>query len=435
MFNHNNLIIGMGPVGLYLAIRLLEEGKKVTILETRYYNYTRNQILGLIPENYIKIKKYFDNLNIDNNIFGKIRLPRTDFDGYICKDLNEVNNLVYSFTLSVLENKLEQYLSNTYGNNKLYTDYRPKNENDKYEVIYEGNIIILRISQELLVPGEDTDFSIITKEYTPEFPIGSFDNVFICTGGTENFELANEIRNMYPHSVPDLKKNIVKIKDIENIKTDDKKESNIPLVGNGFITFIHSKNVNAVKYLLQLKEKCDFSDIVLYQNKFRFFISPYILKYKIQGDNVVDDKGKSPDDKDFNKIFIYLGMQNGIDETNIIKDDKNLEKKLIDEYVLIAQKYYNIELNDTDFEKKINYNGFPIKLSYFTNCIKEYDNDKKTKVCVVGDSASRVNFFSYSGFNYGMANVDAVMNSMLDPETNTYNNPIDNNKILIILIY
>ena len=109
MFNHNNLIIGMGPVGLYLAIRLLEEGKKVTILETRYYNYTRNQILGLIPENYIKIKKYFDNLNIDNNIFGKIRLPRTDFDGYICKDLNEVNNLVYSFTLSVLENKLEQY--------------------------------------------------------------------------------------------------------------------------------------------------------------------------------------------------------------------------------------------------------------------------------------------------------------------------------------
>ena len=412
MNNENNLIIGMGPVGLYLAIKLLEEGKLVTIVENRH-SFTRKQILGLIPENYEKIKGYCKN----KYTFGKIRLPRTDFDGYICEDLNlkddyeKVNN-VYSFTLNVLQTELYNHIEN----NKKCIILKPKSEFDTLEITFNEKDdkidFIFKIG-----PNIDA-----VRSQTKKF--SDYNNIFFCSGGGEKINLVNEIRNMYPHSIPDLTKAKVIIEDI--------KTSVIPEVGTGYIYYLYPKSIDAVKYLIKMKNKCDYSSFQLYQNKFRFFISPSILEYIIdKDDNVVKKENNTEkltiDEVKKKNIFIYLGLQISNNEKNINNSPVLLINHIL-ESLKVAYIYYDIdeklfETESPTFEKDdLDGNGFSIQLSYFTNCIKDYNN---TKICLVGDALSKVNFFSYSGFNFGVFNVDAIMddikNNRVINNTNIYN--------------
>ena len=431
--NLNNLIIGMGPVGLYLAIRLLNEGKKVTIVENRH-EFTRKQILGLIPENYEKIKEYCKN----KYTFGKIRLPRTDFDGYICDDLKLEDNKkdvnVYSFTLNVLQTELFNYIQDK----PECEIIKPNSEYDSLEITFDeiNNKIDFIFKT---VDPRDKSLSLEEDTRSKIFNFSNFNNIFFCSGGGEKINLVSEIRNMYKHYVPDLTKKEVIINEIKNMKVE---ESNIPVVGKGYIVYLLPRDADDIKYLIEKKKSCNFSEFELYQNKFRLFISPSILEYGINNNNVVNKNNKDIIKKDIidkENIFIYLGIQLSNNEESILNKVYNNDKYgYIEEYIKVVSKYYDIDLSrftkkygQTGDENKLPEFEFNIQLSYFTNCIKK--SEKGPRICLVGDALSKVNFFSYSGFNYGMINVDAIMSSILGEKYLSLgekeNNPINNDNI------
>ena len=238
----NHCIIGMGPVGLVLAIKLLELGHRVTIIETRP-EFSRSQILAIDQNNYTFIRDY-----IKYGDIVRCSLPRINSTGTICRSyetIKEGERARFSSSVKDLQNNLFNYLQRHFGTEQL-TIIKPHNDSiDKsFDLKYEyPNLII----------NQKNEVSLI--------PILQFKNIFACSGGNDNF--SKELYGYYRFiSIPPSINMDNKISESKNLRFEpvvtDLERSR--LVSKGFIVFMKFKSQRALDNFRRERNHCRFEE-------------------------------------------------------------------------------------------------------------------------------------------------------------------------------
>jgi hypothetical protein len=244
----NHCIIGMGPVGLVLAIKLLELGHHVTLIETRP-EFSRSQILAIDQNNYTFIRNY-----IRNGDIVRCSLPRINTTGTICRNyetIKEGERARFSSSVKDLQYNLFDYLQRHFGTEQL-TIIKPHNDSiDKsFDLKYEyPNLIIRKKIDETSI----IDFLRI--------PILQFKNIFACSGGNDNF--SKELYGYYNFlSIPpsinmDNKISESKNKLFDPVVTDLEASR---AVSKGFIVFMKFKTPQVLEKFRRERNHCRFEE-------------------------------------------------------------------------------------------------------------------------------------------------------------------------------
>ena len=198
----------MGPVGLYLAIKLLELGDKVIHIEERIF-MIRKQILLINHKNYNKLKKY---INTSKEEFVRVDLPPITNDGKICNAVMDIEDSVYSIPIYILQKKLYEYILNNFSHVK-YTRIRPMNDKTIEDKIITNidNLPIIKFTinknkieddesrklrEDLKLQGANDDLIAVILEDIPDeikneeyekfnVNINQIKNIFLCSGGRD----------------------------------------------------------------------------------------------------------------------------------------------------------------------------------------------------------------------------------------------------------
>ena len=397
---NNYLIIGAGPVGLFLALKILETNKdsKVDIIDIRY-PYSRNQILMIHDTVYNEIissvfKTLQFNLNQFNSgttefeekiteiknksksfkmIFSKIKTPRNNNRGIMSRHINTIGNSlnIYSVELSKLQEKIHEILLYSYTSDRLFIYNPPPNHGNKYTFTTSKNGTRNRL--QLLNVLNET-YNHFSK------PIDSYGYIFSCSGGRD--VIANKI--------------------YATIGENGEKDINNTDFTYGLISFLKLKkgHANIDYYNIFIRNRTSGNvrqnGPFGFQHRYRLFIDP---------------------NRETNKdtFFIYLGIQFSQEELEgyFIPQNKfelnEVGKLYVSSSIHMACNYYDIE--KTHFEIDCDYKVFDIKIKYYEKSVIE-DEVNLTKLFLVGDSKCKVNFFAGIGVNEGMMNCLAIIDSL-----------------------
>jgi hypothetical protein len=238
----NHCIIGMGPVGLVLAIKLLELGHRVTIIETRP-EFSRSQILAIDQNNYTFIRNY-----IAYGDIVRCSLPRINTTGTICRSyetIKEGERARFSSSVKDLQYNLFDYLQRRFRKEQL-TIIKPHNDSiDKsFDLKYEYPYLIINQKNEIL-----------------RLPILEFKNIFACSGGNDNF--SKELYRYYRFiSIPPSINMDNKISESKNLRFEpvvtDLERSR--LVSKGFIVFMKFKSQRVLDNFRSERNHCRFEE-------------------------------------------------------------------------------------------------------------------------------------------------------------------------------
>ena len=417
-YKHRQLILGMGPIGLYLAIELIELNQQVTIIETRY-SPKRKQILLINQQNYNKLTKY-----IDTKYFCKVGLPPSSNNGRICQLTVPSDNGQYSIPTYLLQEELIKKL-NEYDNEVYVHIIKPAFDRKDTDSIntytdflvdefypYSGHLVISRKIDG--IPDElDT-----TKLY-----FDYFQNIFLCTGG--NDIISNYIYKTYFKQIFICP--IIKEKKYDGFhECDGDNRETRTIYAYGMISFLNFNTGTTIDDLKRIgividnTEKCTLNnfykikdtDSNILQHRYRLFICSNVF-------NGID-KDIAP--------YIYLGTQFSNEEYL----NNKLDKKYILKCVHLALLYYGI-YDIIDYRKfKIELDKeqpyiFPIHISL----VKEplfITQISHTPIVLMGDGLLNINFFSGTGVNFGLNEVTSVVSELDKGEFNDINDI--NNRLL-----
>jgi hypothetical protein len=431
-----HLIIGMGPVGLYLAIKLLEKGEKVVLVEERFL-FIRKQILLINYENYNKLKNY---VNIPKEEFVRVSAPPVSNDGKICNLIMDVEGSVYSIPIYKLQQKLNEYIiKNFFGK---YILIKPINDPYKKEIIltfiHDDKIEFHRGIEKITYPDDINEY--IPKELEDEgvlpsvysFNFKDLKNIFLCSGGRDIISkdiYTNDLSKIF------LLCPIINDKQYLTYKNCWADRDNTEIYGYGFIAFIYFKKIFLDEIRDNLDNKCNFDGFYkikdkkhskIFQHRYRLFISSNLINQ----DTYIEDP------------YIYLGIQ-----FSNLEYIKGITLDYIYNCIILALYYYDlydfIDLEITTGKLYSNYklsDLFPIQISLIQNHIqlKSIDKSEKNSIILMGDGILKVNFFSGTGVNFGLENVDTVFSKLnksfgfkrsFSGELDIDNNLITNDKI------
>ena len=378
----SNLVLGMGPIGLFLAINLAIKNEFVTIVEQRF-SFSRKQILLINTENFNTIQNMILTYNGSNAVdhlkqFARIQIPPIDNSGFICDNLGSSANTAYSIELSKLQYIFLSLIWNSALIRNMITLIYPNTEEEKFTITNPSIKEIMIVSNLELSPPKNIH-------------LNNFNTVYLCTGGRD--DLSRFIYTIYStRTYPKFEAG----RYLANETTT--REDNIHL-SDGLIVFLKpiitekSRELGAYKKSCRITNYMSSDGSTIAQNRYRLFISP---EFNRQSEIDVN-------------TFVYLGIQFGKNELNGMTDSE--KHAYVIECIELAKLYYDLPY---DFEYDIGKNPdgglgfFNTMPSFIENSVVKADNDKLT-LCVVGDGMCKVNFFSGTGVNFGFHNVEAIM--------------------------
>lgn len=337
---NNYLIIGAGPIGLILALKInnINNFCKITILEERKNIFTREQIVLINKINYNVIYSLINDKELLKENFGIIGRPRFNQKGQIKKNLSK-GGVNYSISVG----KLQEILFN--------------------EVIKIKNINIIQPDEgkfNFNLQNNTLTYSQNSKNIKKDILLTDYNKIFLCSGGKDkvSVRLSDSLPNLY---------------DIDNTKHVE-----LP-IPKGYIAILKFKDEilndqrsNSIKnrFISNNSKFEELNSSFNGQNRYRMFISPQR-----------------------NNKYIYLGIQfseNELESYNYLNNMKLNDNGMIyiKECIKVACKFYNF--NYDNFKEVTNKEVFDLKLSY---SYSYYNYNEKTGVFLVGDSKTKVNFF------------------------------------------
>lgn len=364
---NNCLIIGAGPIGLFLALKInnINNLCTITILEERKSIFTRDQIVLINKINYNEINSLISDKELIKENFGIIGRPRFNQKGQVKKNFSK-EHMNYSISVG----KLQEILFNETKKIKNINIIQPSN--GKFNFVLQNNT--LTYSQN----------SIKIKN---NILLTDYNKIFLCSGGKD--KVSERLRDNLPN-----------LYDLENKK--------LP-IAKGYAAILKFKDqsyADSIKnrFLSNNSQFEELNNSFNGQNRYRMFISPQN-----------------------NNKYIYLGIQfseNELESYNYLNNMKLNDDGMtyIKECIKVGCNFYNF--NYDNFIEVTNKEVFDIKLSY---CYSYYNYNENTGVFLVGDSKTKVNFFSGMGLNIGITNVLAIIEltkkNYYDPLKNVkYNN-------------
>jgi len=417
-----HLIFGMGPVGLYLAIKLLENDQKVIIVENRFL-FIRKQILLINNETYRNLRIYVNvsDTSDPEEFFVRVDAPPISNDGKICNPKEEIETYVYSIPIYILQQKLKNYISRNYSEEKciIISPIDNLRMHQTINISYKGsNIIFTKIDN----PGKKTDeealqyYEPIPKDIVAddvnEFNLHKIKNIFLCTGGRD------DISKQIYLSLTNKSILCPIVKNKKYIKYEECKIQNVndkEIYAYGFIAFLYFKKEKKFDDLYQrFVNDCNFDGFFkigttgkkIFQHRYRLFVSSNLLNntlYKVDP-------------------YIYLGIQFSNDEYS------HINLKYIIDCIIIALFYYNlndyIDLDETIENLKFNKLNdiFKINIYLVKNQIQiaeeSFTQLPNKPVILMGDGLLRINFFSGTGVNFGIKHVDLLLDKLAKLSTN-----------------
>jgi 2-polyprenyl-6-methoxyphenol hydroxylase-like FAD-dependent oxidoreductase len=363
------VIVGAGPVGLVLALLLSQQFvyNKIYILE-KHIEFTRPQIT-MLRQPSLTLLKTIDGFQEKRKKMIEelcwIRLPSEDIQGK-CYENNDGRVQFKSIQISHLQNILLNFIKN---NRKTITLINTS----KFELTLDGilEVELIEGGMESLEPyiifGCDGTNSTVRTQLMPK-----------NNSGTTKW---------YPNKMPKICSSENRINVCYDKRNTNYKWDGINQRTYGYTHFFKEK---------QLTPPEGRGDNIRLptQHRYRYF----------KGYEYNNDDGTP------NIYLSYLGIQLYPDELN----DENLIEKL-NTAMLSAMIYYDIkpemvEAHDVIITSKI----FPIT---YEKVLSITDNTKNTHICLIGDSAQSVNFFSGTGIENGFHMVTELMSSIKE-----YNN-------------
>ena len=458
----NIIIIGAGPIGLYTAYKILfnananKNDKKYHIyLINDRGSYKREQVLLVENVHYILPSVKNNNLsstteNVYNSIFGSLFPPRSNFN--VCINKSFLSLPMSSVTTSDLENGIMDTLENG-----LYDNNRQKySDSITFIMPGKGEFHELDINNDRIginIDSNDNQYNSIiistNKKNKKKIPLKNIDHIFSCSGGNDPF---------YYDGLKNSKFEII---------TPDKKKYNnpqsVPITNYGIAVILKLKdgadyiellNTHVCNNLSMDRQKTKmafdnylFNSNLINQDKYRIFIQPGCDAAKFGGKDA--------------RCYIYLGIQIKDGEWHINENPNNINLYIIHVIIFAClthniEKYFDLSfdeskfsdlsdklfsnLSNEEFSKLIqNFESnlpfvhkidiFPIKIYGISKSSIEWQNCNGIKYCdILGDGAIHVNFFSGSGFNFGIKIADLVIDNLHNGINNSnplYKDPLN----------
>lgn len=284
------LILGGGPIGLFIGYKLLKKGNEITIFEKRK-KYTRHNILSLQETSKMDTlslipSEIMDELN-DTSSFSHVIANIDNDNKKCCKNIFRnkpyfmVSSRVYYIVLNELETAYEKHFK-IHGGNLI----RP------HEIESYTNI---RIEENLLKYNEGT--------VENEIDMSKFDIIFINDGANSYYRNIYFKQTSYIENIEDNITRYGLTKELGTLKTSTNPSDIEPLAyGLILIYDIQNKEEFQERFKTQdkLKKRTDFDSVLKFENKDSKFLNGLSVKEVL----VENNQNK----KDVNSMVKYQNL-------------------------------------------------------------------------------------------------------------------------------